>query len=736
MGAYAEYGARLIERGYAAIPIIPGTKRPGFFCAGMWIGLTNWQAKFVNRLPSIEELTGWAAGDPGIGIVTGPPSQGTVGAEIDTDDAAISAALRSVLPPTSAKKTGAKGETLFYYGPEIKESRSWDIAGKRVFDLIGPGRQTVLPPTVHPDTKEPYRWSGPDALEDVAPQELPELGPDIVEKISAVLRPFGYEPPTERAAGNGAGNGDDTPHRQLNEAALAELDAWIPALGLYRCRRTKRGYEAVPIWRPSSTGREPEKRHLNLKIVPEGIRDFGANQGYTPLDLVMAACGCDLDTAFGFLASRLGWGSAAPIDIELMPEAKPETAKPAAAAEPKLGDEYIHVPGVVGEIVDWITATARRPNNALALGAAVTIVGTLIGRRVAGPTRSATHLYVVALAPTGAGKQHVLDASMRLMKAAGAEGHIGPSKFFSQSAVYSLLINSPLALCLQDEIGVFLKSVTSHKASSHEKAVSQILRSAWGISFASLPPAQWASRTLPIICCPALSILGVSTPNEFYAALQGDSIENGFLNRFLVLNSKERALDTDSQIDPGRVPQELSDKLRGLYFWSGPESLLQIGNAEASYVPDVLPWANKQARSCYQDFVRMVDQHMDDKPDSQPYVTRCGEIAVRLATIRAAGRLGRGATVCRADIEWGAGLAWNAGQGMEERSVGFLPENERSAFTDKILALIRRRGLMKPRDIQGYIRGRLKSAEIKDIVSQLVEAGEVEWTADGYRPVS
>ena len=73
---------------------------------------------------------------------------------------------------------------------------------------------------------------------------------------------------------------------------------------------------------------------------------------------------------------------------------------------------------------------------------------------------------------------------------------------------------------------------------------------------------------------------------------------------------------------------------------------------------------------------------------------------------------------------------------FRSRSVGFLPDNERSAFTNKILALIRRRGLMKPRDIQGYIRGRLKSAEIKDIVSQLVEAGEVEWTADGYRPVS
>ena len=100
---------------------------------------------------------------------------------------------------------------------------------------------------------------------------------------------------------------------------------------LYRCRRTRKGYEAVPTWRPSTTGRELEKRHLNLKIVPEGIRDFGADQGYTPLDLVMAACGCDLDTAFRFLSERLGWAS--DLDLSgLQPPADEAAAEPIAGA--------------------------------------------------------------------------------------------------------------------------------------------------------------------------------------------------------------------------------------------------------------------------------------------------------------------------------------------------------------------------------------------------------------------
>ena len=499
MGAYAQCAERLIERGFAAVPIMPGTKRPGFFFAGMWIGLANWQKRFSGGPPPATERERWAAGDAGVGVVAGQASHGLIAVDIDSEDPAIQATLRTVLPPTHVRKTGARGETLFYHGPGIAQSQSWDIAGKRIVDLIGPGRQTVLPPTIHPDTGTPYRWSGSESLEDLQPHELPTLPADIAEQITAALLPLGYRPEPPPHEHNNSSNGEsDNPHRQLNDEALANLDAWVPALMLYRCRRTQKGYEAVPTWRPSTTGRELEKRHLNLKIVPEGIRDFGADQGYTPLDLVMAACDCDLDTAFRFLSERLGWTSNLDLSGLQQQSETRKTVEPSAPVKPKAPiDELAHfttVPGLVGELVDWITATSRRPNRVLALGAAVTVVGTLIGRRAAGPTRSATHLYAVGIAPTGSGKQHLLDSVIRLMEAAKAGGHIGPSKFFSLSAVLELLSSKPLVLCPQDEIGVFLKAVTSKRATSHEAAVSQILRALWGISFATMPTPAWAQR--------------------------------------------------------------------------------------------------------------------------------------------------------------------------------------------------------------------------------------------------
>ena len=520
-------------------------------------------------MPPPSERARWAEGDSGVGVITGPASHGVVAIDIDTDDSSIMTAITSALPPTPIKKRGAKGETLFYYGPHIETSMSWNVGGHRIVDLIGPGRQTVLPPTIHPDTGKPYVWTGSETLEDVEPSELPELTTDIVSKISGALAPFGYQAPEPRAQRSNGGGGDESPHRQLNEAALADLSAWVPALGLYRCRRTQHGYEAVALWRPSTTGRPPEKRCLNLKIVPEGVRDFGADQGYTPLDLVMIALACDLETAWKFLSERLGFATGLVINFKT-----PAAAAPAPEANGDALEAFTYCPGVVGDIVDFIFATARRPNRVLALGAAVTVVGTLIGRRVAGPTRSATHLYVIPVAPTGSGKQHLLEVVPALMKAAGAQSHIGPGEFISMPAVINFIMRKPLALCLQDEYGAFLKRITARRASGYETAVSKVLRTLWGTSFSAMAIPEWANREMEIIQSPAISILGLSTPDEFHGALQGESVANGFLNRFLVLDSNLRAADVAPQLEPGRVPERLAAALRALYLWSGPQNSL------------------------------------------------------------------------------------------------------------------------------------------------------------------
>ena len=134
-GALSQHAEPLIKRGYGAVPIIAGTKAPGFYCAGIWVPLLGWQKRYLGRSPSAEDLAAWGKGDAGIGVVGGRASHGLVAVDIDTDDPGIKAAITEVLPETPVKKIGQKGETRFYYGPDITASRSWNIDGRRVCDV-------------------------------------------------------------------------------------------------------------------------------------------------------------------------------------------------------------------------------------------------------------------------------------------------------------------------------------------------------------------------------------------------------------------------------------------------------------------------------------------------------------------------------------------------------------------------------------------------------------------------
>jgi hypothetical protein len=122
-----------------------------------------------------------------------------------------------------------------------------------------------------------------------------------------------------------------------------------------------------------------------------------------------------------------------------------------------------YVPGLVGDIVEWIVAGARRPNRVMALGVALAVVGTLMGRRVEGPTGCATHLYIFILAPTGWGKDYPLWCATKLMIVVGAEGLLGPSEYVSGRGIVKYLKRNPLTLCVVDELGDVFQLITVKK---------------------------------------------------------------------------------------------------------------------------------------------------------------------------------------------------------------------------------------------------------------------------------
>jgi hypothetical protein len=288
---FSAVGARLVDNGYHAIPIMPGTKQPGQYTMRRWHGAPQWQ-RYCDRLPTSIELEIWERW-PDAGVCIAIDHRLKV-IDIDTDDAELMAAVLSVLPETEVKKRGAKGFSAFYRGSPAIVSASFSVGKQRVVDLLAHGRQTVLPPTIHPSTGLPYSWTTDDTLFDTDIIQLPVLPDNIGDLLANALAPYGYEPPAEYTPGDG-----DSLWRELNDTALSNLDRWVPELKLPNTRKSGGGYRAVASWR----GVE----NANLSFHKEGIKDWGEDKSYTPIDVVMKALAVDLSRATDFLSVRLNF---------------------------------------------------------------------------------------------------------------------------------------------------------------------------------------------------------------------------------------------------------------------------------------------------------------------------------------------------------------------------------------------------------------------------------------------
>lgn len=150
------------------------------------------------------------------------------------------------------------------------------------------------------------RWPGSvDQVQPIAPEALAWLVDTVAQAKEAAraaakaARPVKDRP--VRAAPSAAPLPDGpSDFARVNAAALQQLDGWVPAL--------------LPAARPSGTGgwRVTSKdlgRKLqeDLSLHPDGIQDFGAERGMTPIDVVVEFGGMSAKDALAWLASAIGF---------------------------------------------------------------------------------------------------------------------------------------------------------------------------------------------------------------------------------------------------------------------------------------------------------------------------------------------------------------------------------------------------------------------------------------------
>lgn len=171
MGVFGDFAMKYYEAGYSVIPLIEADKRPA---------IDEW-SKYCEQMPTNEEIERWESEFPNanIGFCLGKASNICA---VDFDMTfgpceEIENFLLGYLPPTPLVKKGKKGWTRFYkYNdePAKKFNKKSGDTQQRMIDFLSHGNQTVAPPSIHPETKQPYVWLFEDAV-NINVVDLPSL---------------------------------------------------------------------------------------------------------------------------------------------------------------------------------------------------------------------------------------------------------------------------------------------------------------------------------------------------------------------------------------------------------------------------------------------------------------------------------------------------------------------------------------------------------------------------------
>ena len=641
MSAFAKAGIDLIEMGYSCIPILPGEKRPGRFVNGNWVGMSGWQ-KYCSKLPSQFEIDQWEQWpDAGVGIALGEKS-GVICADLDYGSPEVRAAIESILPPSPVRKKGAKGYIAFYkYNGE--KPKKWFIAGESVFELLSHGNQTVLPPSAHPDGML-YTWITHETLHDVTPDDLPSLPEDFPAQLTAILEPFMDEEDRTRnerdiKRSDPDPDGSQTIWSEVNEAALLNLDKWVPEVLPDAKKQHGGGYRAIAHWR----GVE----NPNVSIVPEGIMDWGAGKGHTALDVVMLATSCDIETALNSLRGWLGMDN-----VHSMWEAMPDII-----FHPKRDDEdqsevkaeitqrinhskaFEKPPGILADICDWMESTAPRPQPTLYLGAAIALLGTVMGRKYQTPSGLRTNVYCIGIAPSGAGKNHAINCVDRILTDAQLDQYLGGSKIGSGPAMIKAVSRHPAMLFQLDEFGMMMSHMASaDRAPAHLRQILDNMTELYSAANRRFRGIEYSSKETERaeIEHPNMCIHGVSTPGSFFNSLSSANSLEGSLSRLLIFNTDSVPYPAHPKQTP--PPANVIGHIQQIHE-VGEDQIRSLGNVatvKSAPAPMTVPVTDEaQAYIVEQSRLLTDQQRLVIGSTSEPIITRIIENTLKLALIGA-----------------------------------------------------------------------------------------------------
>lgn len=640
-----DYAKHYQSLGWALVPIPAGSKAPSTFS---WqtkaADASFWESNPTHNIGLLHSLSGTVALDIDHMANTRVAFEAM---NIDLD-AILNSAPRIIGRPD-------RGKVLFKAPDDLQLTTrkiSWPVEGdprrtEVVFELRAGSVQDVLPPSIHPDTGNPYEWAGTSI--DSGLPELPHqlltlwrdwdrFRPQLADACPWKKAPE-FQPTAKKRRMDG---------EQTNViAAYNEAVSITEALSKAGYRQFGRRWLS-----PNSTTGMP------------GVAVFDDGKAYShhasdPFDPEHAFDAFEVFVQYEHLGNVSAAVKAAAelLDIKSLPQGPTEEdremikhgAAIAASWKKDKTSESNHgvpkhlltVPGVLGDIVSYSAKTAIKPQPQFDVQTALALGSVAMGRRFITDNRNMSSLYFLNVGKTGSGKEHANTVIEDCLEAADCMHLRGPSGYTSSSAVLSALNEKPSHVAVIDEFGSMLASASA-KGNQNKKDALTMLMEAWGrqtktlrnVGYSMVQMTESQKKAMQIeIKSPSLSIMGMTTPETFYEAVGSKDVASGFLNRILIVESK-RPRELSRNPDQIDVPKSVVDWIRDVSTTQGEgASMLSDQGNEFPPVPLMIPFS-EQARTLLRDYeITITDRQNASNPMIADMMNRSREVAMRLSLI-------------------------------------------------------------------------------------------------------
>ena len=272
------------------------------------------------------------------------------------------------------------------------------------------------------------------------------------------------------------------------------------------------------------------------------------------------------------------------------------------------GVDLLRPPGFVGELTRWINNQCRYPRENLAVGAALSSIGNIVGLKYTdGYSGASSNLFTFCIAASSTGKEAVLQATADIHRFAGIAGAChGTIK--SEQEIIRNLIHHQAAIYTLDEVGILLQKIQNagtRGGASYLEGVIGLLMSAYSKADSYLSLSGDVRRDAEMVMVrelaqcsskidenedkngryaerhkqlelaienissglerPFLSLIGYTTPSTFESLVTKSSVTNGFIGRSILVNERETNPRAKRRFKKEAMPEDIKHTLSSLY---------------------------------------------------------------------------------------------------------------------------------------------------------------------------